>query len=94
MSFKHIITAAVLLSAVTLPALAEDFASDPARAYPLVQQHSVFGGVVASETALRQEAKTPAAVQTDAGSGSSLAPPAISPHAYDYLKGPSIPAGG
>ena len=94
MSFKHVITAAVLLSAATLPALAEDFASDPARAYPLGQQHAVFGGVVASQPAPRQVAKNPAAVQTDAGSGSSVAPQALDPHAYDYLKGSSIPAGG
>jgi hypothetical protein len=93
MSFKHVITAALLLSAATLPALAEDFATDPARAYPIVQQHAAFG-VVAGDTALRQVAKGPAAVQTDAGSGSSLAPQALDPHAYDYLNGASIPAGG
>ena len=107
MSIKTTIAAVLVLSATALPALAEDFANDPARPYATIEQQqqsrlTVWDLIrgnhqVAKQQGLRQEARNPAAETAIdvGGAGSSLPGFSLSPNAYDYLApGHSIPAGG
>jgi hypothetical protein len=106
MSIKTTIAAVLLLSATALPALAEDYANDPARPYGTIEQQQQARLTVwdliqgnhqlAKQQGLRQEARNPAAeTAIDVGAGSSPSGSQLSPHAYDYLQpGHSIPAGG
>jgi hypothetical protein len=95
MTIKTAITAMLLLSATALPALAENYATDPARPYARVEQPAPSGGTAAAPGApMRQEASNrvdPAAL-TDLGAGSSLPWPSAGSTAFQ--PGRSIPAGG
>jgi hypothetical protein len=98
MSIKTTISALLLLSATTLPALAEDYARDPARADAAgVVQAPLFGGIAAGQpgTATRHEARNAKQVPTlsDATSGSSVPAALSNPHMYDYLSGPEYRGG-
>lgn len=97
MSIKTALSAVILLSATTLPALAEDFSHDPARPYAsaLPGQRPLFGGIVAEKSAMRKAASNAANAVTmsDAKAGSSVPAFSTDPHMYDYLSGPEYRGG-
>jgi hypothetical protein len=95
MTLRTAVTAALLLAATALPALAENYANDPARPYARVEQEAALGASAAAPGApTRQEATNRVAPATlaDAGAGSSLPWPAAG--ATAFAPGRSIPAGG
>jgi hypothetical protein len=106
MSIKTAITAMLLLSATALPALAENYANDPARPDShFVAQRPLFGGAVAAQPGAAWSAVTGpttrneanngafAPMRTDATVGSSVPPFSSNPHIYDYLSGPEYRGG-
>jgi hypothetical protein len=105
MSIKTIISAAMLLSAIALPALAEDTASSAARPYPLPPQRALLGGAMAgqagsstsvgTEAAARRDASNAAnaVTQTDAANAPSVPAFSTNPHIYDHLSGPAYQGG-
>jgi hypothetical protein len=105
MSIKTALTAMLLLSATALPALAENYANDPARPdAPVILQQPLFGGIVGAQpgttstangsTAWQEaSAKANAVTRTDATTGSSAAAPSTSAHMYDFLSGPEYRGG-
>jgi hypothetical protein len=106
MSIKAAIAAMLLLSATALPALAENYANDPARSdAPTIVQQPLFGGIVgaqpgttkaaATRSTARQEASADAnaVTRTDATTGSSAAAPSTNAHMYDFLSGPEYRGG-
>jgi hypothetical protein len=104
MPFKTAITAALLLSATALPALAENYANDAARPYRQVNQQPLFGAAVAAQPgtskdvlvlSMRQEVSNAANAPTrvDAATGSSVPAVTANPHMYDYLSGPEYRGG-
>jgi hypothetical protein len=96
MSIKSAIAAMLLLSASALPALAENYANDPARPdQPIVTQRPLFGGGVAATQPTRKVVsnRANAPTQTDAIAGSSIPAVSSSAHMYDYLSGPEYRGG-
>jgi hypothetical protein len=102
------IAAGLLVSATALPALAEDFANDPARPWPhtvLAEQRPLFGGTMAAQpgagasglarVTTRHEASNAAHAPTRSDAvGLSLVPSfSTDPHMYDYLSGPEYRGG-
>src|SRR5690242_13618193 len=102
MFIKTVISAVLLLSATTLPALAEDTAGSPARPYPLPQQRALFGGAVADlsgsgagtvATAKAASNEANALMETDASNVSSAPVFSTDPPMYDYLSGATYRGG-
>jgi hypothetical protein len=105
MSIRTVISAVVLLSAMALPALAEDYWNSAARPYPRPEQRPLFGGAVAAPSGSSIGDGTVATVRKDASNAGNAvtrtdvpsdgAVPAFStdPHMYDYLSGPTYRGG-
>jgi hypothetical protein len=102
MSIRSTLTTAALVAALISCVLGSTAFADEreenvypdmiAAQQPRVTVWDLMQGRDVAASGERQEARSAAQTATDAGFGASI--PALSPHTYDYLAGPSIPAGG